>query len=400
MPRKKETRYGERQYYKAYVPKPGGGYQQVYGKTQEERDEKVRDLQKQWAKEAEDSAFPFVWQYVAEWYATASASMTPNARKAAAREINSNILPVIGHLRMHEVTSDDVKKVMAARAKYAKATQEKTRQIVRRIFADAEEAGKVPRDPARRLKTAGGRGPEKKEALTDAQQRTLLEAVKGLPVWLFCMIGLYSGLRREEICGLQWDCVDLDGKAPSIRVRRACRWRGNTSAEIEPVLKSSASWRTVPVPPELVDALRAARPSDDPRELAGRCVLVNAQGQPWTYATLRSAWDSVRARSTGSVKRSRKDPKTGEKVTVVIEKRLGDKVRNHNAVVSIDFAVSPHVLRHTYITRLILGGMDLKRVQYLAGHSDAKITLDIYTSLMGHQPEDLIDDVTEILTKK
>ena len=40
--------------------------------------------------------------------------------------------------------------------------------------------------------------------------------------------------------------------------------------------------------------------------------------------------------------------------------------------------------------------MDLKRVQYLAGHADPKITLEIYTSLMGHRPEDLIGDITEI----
>ena len=63
----------------------------------------------------------------------------------------------------------------------------------------------------------------------------------------------------------------------------------------------------------------------------------------------------------------------------------------------MDFSVSPHILRHTYITRLILGGMDLKRVQYLAGHSSAKITLDIYTTVMGHEPEDLIADVQGIL---
>lgn len=57
---------------------------------------------------------------------------------------------------------------------------------------------------------------------------------------------------------------------------------------------------------------------------------------------------------------------------------------------------TPHILRHTYITRLILGGMDLKRVQYLAGHSDPKVTIKIYTDLMGHAPEDLIDDVAAI----
>ena len=64
--------------------------------------------------------------------------------------------------------------------------------------------------------------------------------------------------------------------------------------------------------------------------------------------------------------------------------------------VTLDFMPTPHILRHTYITRLILGGMDLKRVQYLAGHADPKVTLQIYTDLMGHAPEDLIGDVTAV----
>ena len=51
------------------------------------------------------------------------------------------------------------------------------------------------------------------------------------------------------------------------------------------------------------------------------------------------------------------------------------------------------MLRRTYITRLVLARVPLKRVQYLAGHSDPAITLQIYTDLLEHTPEDLIDDV-------
>ena len=390
---KKETRYGGKyQYYRKKLKDPATGkYVPIYGKTAAERDAKVEAQLAAWAAEAERSATPWVWEYCASWYAKASASMSEDRKRAVAREINDNILPVIGQLRMADVTSDDLKRVMANRAKYAKATQEKTRQILRRIFADAEEAGKVPKDPARRLRTAGGRPAAKIDALTPDQQATLLAAVADLPVRLFCLLALYAGLRREEICALQWSCVDLDSKAPHIDVRRACRWVRNNAPEVSEVLKSSAAWRTIPIPSQLVEALRSAQEA-----AAGPWVLANSQGGPWSYATLRSAWDSVRARSAGTATRVRKDPATGELKKVVIEKKIGDRVRNHAALVSIDFPVSPHILRHTYVTRLILGGVDLKRVQYLAGHADAKITLDIYTSLMGHRPEDLIGDVTGI----
>lgn len=44
----------------------------------------------------------------------------------------------------------------------------------------------------------------------------------------------------------------------------------------------------------------------------------------------------------------------------------------------MDFQVTPHQLRHTYITNLIYAGVDPKTVQYLAGHENSKITMDIY----------------------
>ena len=36
---------------------------------------------------------------------------------------------------------------------------------------------------------------------------------------------------------------------------------------------------------------------------------------------------------------------------------------------SLDFHVTPHQLRHTYITRLFESGLDIKEIQYLAGHT-------------------------------
>ena len=41
--------------------------------------------------------------------------------------------------------------------------------------------------------------------------------------------------------------------------------------------------------------------------------------------------------------------------------------------------VTAHILRHTYITRLFEAGLDIKEVQYLAGHSTVDMTLRVYT---------------------
>ncbi len=40
---------------------------------------------------------------------------------------------------------------------------------------------------------------------------------------------------------------------------------------------------------------------------------------------------------------------------------------------------TPHVARHTYATRNAQHGMDLKALQYLMGHSDAGVTMNVYT---------------------
>lgn len=41
--------------------------------------------------------------------------------------------------------------------------------------------------------------------------------------------------------------------------------------------------------------------------------------------------------------------------------------------------ITPHVLRHTFCTNMANAGMDLKSLQYLMGHSDAGVTINVYT---------------------
>lgn len=41
--------------------------------------------------------------------------------------------------------------------------------------------------------------------------------------------------------------------------------------------------------------------------------------------------------------------------------------------------ITPHVLRHTFCTNMANAGMDIKSLQYLMGHSDAAITMNVYT---------------------
>ena len=72
------------------------------------------------------------------------------------------------------------------------------------------------------------------------------------------MIGLYAGLRREEILALQWDSVYLDTEAPYLTVRRAWHTEHNRPI-ILTELKTKAAERNIPLPDRLADCLREAK---------------------------------------------------------------------------------------------------------------------------------------------
>ena len=55
------------------------------------------------------------------------------------------------------------------------------------------------------------------------------------------------------------------------------------------------------------------------------------------------------------------------------------KMFAHAQKTPISSKLTPHVLRHTYCTRLFERGFDPKEIQYLMGHASPEITMRIYT---------------------
>ena len=376
MPRKAQKKYGpEGQYYRKRIKTPAGKYEDLYARTLAELADKVTLRQAE--LEAEAAPKPqqlFVFEYAAAFYARVAPGLSADRRKLFQRQINKVICPVIGGKPMAEVTLDDLKDVLATRGHLSRRSQEDTVQILKQIFSAAEDAEVIPRDPSRKLK-AGGKPAAKKQALTEDQQTALLAAVKGLKVKTMVMLGLYTGMRRGEICGLRWDCVFLDAPTPFIAVRRGCRWPDKMHPEIVDELKTPAARRDIPIPPPLEAYLRELRDALPEKGRDKRCVYGGADGSPISDTALRRRWETIKTRSTAS------------------GRELGERIRNHKITVTLDFYPTPHILRHTYITRLVLSKMDLKRVQYLAGHADPAITLQIYTSLQKAEPEALAADV-------
>ncbi len=392
MPRQKKPTYefvpGRNQYRKR-IKGPDGKYVAFYGNTPEELTEKVALAQRQ----IEDDIFrrenPTVKEYSERWLSMHGAHIRVTTLRDYATKVKIYIAaPPLGDMYMAEVTPDDVKLVLARAAEKSASVYRSVQMLLKMIFGSAEDSDIIDKSPCRKLNPKGGKPPVEKKALTDDQVKTLLDAVRGLPPYPFVMLCLYAGLRREEALALQWDSVCLDDDAPHITVCRAWHTENNRPV-VTTDLKTKAAKRTIPIPPQLVACLKevkAASTSD--YVIANRTDGGPLSGTQWTrlwkYITVRSTKERTYTRYVN-----------GEKIKHTVTPTLGERASHNSGVVySMDFHVTPHQLRHTYITNLLLAGVDVKTVQVLAGHEHAKITLDIYAHLTYNQPKDLISKVT------
>ena len=80
--------------------------------------------------------------------------------------------------------------------------------------------------------------------------------------------------------------------------------------------------------------------------------------------------------------------KSGKQSKIVthkmIEYHLAKAVRMYNESHKKKIPhITPHSLRHTFCTRMIESGIDIKSLQYIMGHTDVKMTLNIYTHMSG-----------------
>ena len=105
------------------------------------------------------------------------------------------------------------------------------------------------------------------------------------------MIGLYAGLRREEILGLKWDCVFLEGDTPYLSVRRAWHVEHNRPV-ITNELKTKAAKRDIPLPKQLAECLKEAKECSN-----SEFVIANRDGDPLSYTQFQRIWKYIRTRS-------------------------------------------------------------------------------------------------------
>jgi integrase len=370
-------------YYRTRIMDADGKQMALYATTCEELYKKEQEAR----REVEDLIFrrknPTVAEYCEKWLYMKSATISASTLRGYTNAVKNYIVKPLGDMYMSEVTADDVRLALVPVASKSQGMYNTVNMLLKCIFSTAERNQLLDYNPSAGISGKGGKPAQKKDALTDEQAKVLLDTVRGLPPYVFIMIGLYSGLRREEILALQWDCVYLDVPTPYISVQRA--WRAKTGKpEISTVLKSKAARRDIPIPKCLVDCLREAKVGSK-----SRFVIADRNGEPLTYSQFQRVWKYVEVRT--AKERTYYKYINGQQIKCVVNPELGSHQKNNPKIVySIDFDVTPHQLRHTYITNLLYAGVDPKTVQYLAGHENSKTTMDIYAKIKYNQPKELV----------
>lgn len=202
------------EYYRTRIEDADGRRVALYARTPEELLEKVEEAQRQ----IEDAVFrrttPTVAEYCERWLTMQSARIRPTTLIDYTSKVKNYIIEPLGHKYMAEVSSDDIKLAMVNVSSKSCSVYRSVQMLYKCIFYSAVESKIIDSCPCETLSSKGGKPQNEREALTDEQVDKLLVAIKGLPPYVFVMIGLYAGLRREEILALKWDCVFLDAEAP------------------------------------------------------------------------------------------------------------------------------------------------------------------------------------------
>ena len=76
---------------------------------------------------------------------------------------------------------------------------------------------------------------------------------------------------------------------------------------------------------------------------------------------------------------------TIKRIISVYNQRESKEAETENREPELLPHISVHILRHTFCTRSVESGINIKTVQYLMGHSEIATTLNIYTHVNAEQ---------------
>jgi len=238
---------------------------------------------------------------------------------------------------------------------YSSSTVGKAFRLLKQVLKGAVVAGVINRNPCDTVKPPKRENKKKGINALDAKAREELTKKLGFleqsPVTVAALIALYTGMRRGEICALQWR--DIDASSGVIWVRRSIGMgKGNSYTYIKQ--PKTDKGRDVSLPPTLLKTLREWREtqrrnfSESLATLKGDSYIIGDAVGYHNPQILTKEWASL-ARMLG--------------------------VRGTEGRLP-----TFHDLRHTWATMFLANGGDVKTAASNLGHANAAMTLNIYAS--------------------
>ena len=318
----------------------------VYGKTETEVRDKLKDLRKELETGVKSDARYTVAQAVNDWLAKGLKGRSKATITKYRILTNTHIVPAIGKAKLKELTADDVDDWLESkRAMLATSTLKVLLEVLRRAITHAQRRDKVGRNVAALVTAPEGRIGRQSKALTMEQARAVLAAAEGWNLYAYIVVSLLTGIRTEEARALRWDHVILDGDKdapPHVMVWRSTREHGDT--------KTRKSRRSLALPPLAVDELRAHRAKQDrDRQRAKQkwrehgLVFASLTGTPLGASNVRRAYKAI-------VEKAGLNPAEW----------------------------TPRELRHSFVSIMSAHGVLVEDIARLVGHSSTATTETVY----------------------
>ena len=194
-----------------------------------------------------------------------------------------------------------------------------------------------------------------REALTRDQMRKFLKFVHDdnayCKYYEVVYILFHTGMRISEFCGLTIKDIDLGNRI--VNIDHQLQWLSDMTLVIEPA-KTSAGTRKLPITEDVAKCFQS---------------IIEDREKP----KVEKAVDGY----TGFLFL---DDKGLPLVAMHWEHRFSHMVKRYNDIYRVQMPnITPHVCRHTYCSNMAKSGMNPKTLQYLMGHSDIAVILNVYT---------------------
>ena len=226
----------------------------------------------------------------------------------------------------------------------------------------------IPSNPASRVKPPKVERVEAKY-LDEKQTAKLLELLEGESMQHRTMIKMFifSGLRRGEMCGLEWKDIDFENQM--ITVRRSSQYVSGIGIFTKGT-KTATSDRTIKLPAQAFEILKEYKKWQNEERLK--------MGDRWEDN------DRIFTQCDGK-------PVNPDSITSYFR----------DLIAKTDLPqISIHSLRHTNITLQIAAGVPLRTVSKRSGHAQTSTTINLYTHALQSSDEMASEVLEDILKPK